>query len=356
MKTSEVSSKKPAVGGRFFELKSKVDSLEKQLKQASEENKKLIQERDDAERKESKYRSKQKRAREQSTKKGKEAHALIMEKVKLENQVEELKDELEAEIDAHAADLEEVEVRLEAKDTKMANMKKVILAQKKKLQKFEKIQEAIEKNKLMMETYQVQLTEKRKVDALRQQLMKNNFEMQVKEALIIGQEQGRQLERKRVKVNNDEEWKKLLEKEKEFEEDDEALAQMAANAIALEHRTDTGGTVRLKKPSAPVSSENIKRILRKKKSYNASQNKRIINAEFNGKGNQFKMEEPLSLQKLAEIRSLLSEVRKIGSGQNYEILHRHAMEGIVENNKKNAVGRGEKSLGGDKILSNMVRG
>ena len=163
-------------------------------------------------------------------------------------------------------------------------------------------------------------------------------------------------ERKRVKVNNDEEWKKLLEKEKEFEEDDEALAQMAANAIALEHRTDTGGTVRLKKPSAPVSSENIKRILRKKKSYNASQNKRIINAEFNGKGNQFKMEEPLSLQKLAEIRSLLSEVRKIGSGQNYEILQRHAMEGIVENNKKNAVGRGEKSLGGDKILSNMVRG
>ena len=100
----------------------------------------------------------------------------FMEKVKLENQVEELKDELEAEIDAHAADLEEVEVRLEAKDTKMANMKKVILAQKKKLQKFEKIQEAIEKNKLMMETYQVQLTEKRKVDALRQQLMKNNFD------------------------------------------------------------------------------------------------------------------------------------------------------------------------------------
>ena len=66
------------------------------------------------------------------------------------------------------------------------------------------------------------------------------------------------------------------------------------------------------------------------------------------------MKAPLSLQKLAEIRSLLSEVRTIGSGQHYEILQRHAMEKIAEKNNYSTTPCLKTKDDDEKIISKSV--
>ena len=334
----------------FFELKSKAEGFEKALRAAKKEIERLVEERHDAERKESKYRAKQKRAKENLSKRVKEFNAIQKEKLALETECEHLKEELEAEVEAHASDLEDVEERLLAKDRLIARLKKTVLLQKEKLNNFEALHHEIEKNKLAMQAHQVQLKEKSKADVLREQLMRQSFQTQVRDALLIGQEQGREQERQRNKILSQQEWKKLLEKEKEFDEADEDFKQMTAAALAVEARQD--GAI----------SHNIQRVLsatltpssrvfekgptlrqsnlqgNEKAEHWASPTqpayRKVINADYNAKRNQFNLKEPLSLDKLAEIKSLLQDVRERGRGSAYFSSRRKNVESVKGEEEK----------------------
>ena len=80
----------------------------------------------------------------------------------------------------------------------------------------------------------MQLQEKAKTDKLRETLMKTNFQQQVREALILGQEQGRVAERQRQKKREADTWKKLLEDEEEFTQTEREARMSAAHVVASE--------------------------------------------------------------------------------------------------------------------------
>ena len=85
---------------------------------------------------------------------------------------------------------------------------------------------------MMLESYRIQLAEKQKTDKLRT-LLRVNFQQQIRDALLLGQEQGREAERTRQKKKDEENWKKL-----KMLEDEELMmekeARMSAHVVASE--------------------------------------------------------------------------------------------------------------------------
>ena len=218
----------------FYGLKSKITNLEEQLKLAKEENKRLIEERERAEISEVKYRNKQKRAKDnlenqkkKATKSQKELIVLNIEHDKLKEAYENLEEE-------YASDLEHCQIQMEKKDKTIKFLKKELYERSKSLKTYKNIQNEIEKNKLMLQSYHMQLQEKAKTDKLRETLMKTNFQQQVREALILGQEQGRVAERQRQKKREADTWKKLLEDEEEFTQTEREARMSAAHVVASE--------------------------------------------------------------------------------------------------------------------------
>ena len=72
------------------------------------------------------------------------------------------------------------------------------------LKTYAQIDRAIEQNKMMLESYRIQLAEKQKTDKLRETLLRVNFQQQIRDALLLGQEQGLEAERTRQKKKDEE--------------------------------------------------------------------------------------------------------------------------------------------------------
>merc|ERR1712196_146759 len=101
---------------------------------------------------------------------------------------------------------------MKKKDKTIKFLKKELYGRNKALKTYKNIQNEIEKT-----------------DKLRETLMKTNFQQQVREALILGQEQGRVAERQRQEKREADTWKKLLEDEEEFTQTEREARMSAAH-------------------------------------------------------------------------------------------------------------------------------
>ena len=211
----------------FYELKSKINSLEEELKQAKDENLRLIDERQKAETNESKYRKKYDRAKENLTKMTKRSGEIQKELLLVNAEHDKLKQEFSNLEEDYASDLERC-------DKTIKTLKQKLYEAGKKLKTYVQIDRAIEQNKMMLESYRVQLAEKKKTDKLRETLLRVNFQNQIRDALLMGQEQGRAAERMRQKKKDQETWKKLKTLEDEELMMEKEARMSAAHVVASE--------------------------------------------------------------------------------------------------------------------------
>jgi len=218
----------------FYELKSKIKTLEEKLDLAKEDKKQLIDERETAEQNESKYRKKQERAKEQLETFKKKAMAFQKELLLLKTEHEKLKEQYDQLEEGYANDLESCQIQLNKRNSTIRFLKKELYDRNKSLHTYKHIQSEIEKNKLLLQGFHMQLQERAKTDKLRETLLKTNFQQQVRDALLLGQEQGRQQERQRQRQREADNWKKLLEDEEEFTQTEQEARMSAAHLVASE--------------------------------------------------------------------------------------------------------------------------
>eukprot|EP00943_MAST-04B_sp_MAST-4B-sp1_P005233 g5233.t1 len=169
----------------FYELKSKIKNLEEKLDLAKEEKKQLIDEREKAEQNESKYRQKQKRAKEQSETFKKKAVASQKELLLLQTEHEKLKEQYDQLEEGYANDLESCQIQLNKRNSTIRFLKKELYDRNKSLHTYKHIQSEIEKNKLLLQGFHMQLQERAKTEKLKETLLKTNFQQQVRDALLL---------------------------------------------------------------------------------------------------------------------------------------------------------------------------
>lgn len=211
----------------FYELKSKINSLEEELSKVKDENLRLIDERQNAESNESKYRKKYNRAKENLTKMTKRSAEIQNQLLLVNVEHDKLKEEHSSLEEEYASDLERCEKIIKS-------LKVEIYESRKKLKTYAQIDRAIEQNKMMLESYRIQLAEKQKTDKLRETLLRVNFQHQIRDALLLGQEQGREAERMRQKKKDEENWKKLKMLEDEELMMEKEARMSAAHVVASE--------------------------------------------------------------------------------------------------------------------------